>query len=148
MQLEPLLVSLGLSAYIPQLSEYRDALIRENAEALQNLTIAKDAERTDALTALSIQHAAEIADLRSAAVAAGAGVISVTPLQMRRALNASNLRDAVEAAVAAAPQDVRDAWEFATEIRRNDALLISLATALGKSDADLDILFQLAASFV
>lgn len=73
--------------------------------------------------------------------------VQVTPLQVRRALNASGLRDQVEAALTAAPQDARDAWEFATEIRRDDATLNAMATALGLTTTQVDDLFRLAASY-
>jgi hypothetical protein len=82
-----------------------------------------------------------------AAVEASDATGTVTPLQMRRALNAAGLRTAVEAAVAAASQDVRDAWEFATVIVRTDPLLTALAADLGKTEADLDALFAAAAQF-
>jgi len=71
----------------------------------------------------------------------------VTPWQMRRALNQLGLRAMVEAAVAAGDQDARDGWEFALEIRRDNPLLAGMAAALGMTDAQLDDLFRLAASF-
>lgn len=72
---------------------------------------------------------------------------SVTPWQMRRALNQLGLRSMVEAAVAAGDQDARDGWEFALEIRRDNPLLASMAQALGMTDVQLDDLFRLAAAF-
>ena len=60
---------------------------------------------------------------------------SVTRLQFRRALNTSGLRGIVEAALASAPQDARDAWDCATEVRRDDATLNAMAAALGLSPA-------------
>lgn len=72
---------------------------------------------------------------------------SVTPWQMRRALNQLGLRAMVEAAVAAGDQDARDGWEFALEIRRDNPLLAGMGAALGMTDAQLDDLFRLAASF-
>lgn len=71
---------------------------------------------------------------------------SVTPWQIRKALNALRLRDAVEAAVAAGSQDMKDGWEFATEVRRDDPLVVAMGAALGKSSKDLDELFALAAT--
>ena len=71
----------------------------------------------------------------------------VTPLQIRRALNASGMRGMVEAALAAAPQDARDAWDYATEVKRDDATLNAMATALGMTSAQIDGLFTLAASY-
>jgi hypothetical protein len=72
-------------------------------------------------------------------------VTQVTPLQMRRALNATELRAAVEAAVAAADQDARDAWQYASVIRRDDPILAAMAAALGKTPEEIDELFALAA---
>lgn len=72
---------------------------------------------------------------------------SVSPWQMRRALNQLGLRATVEAAVAVADQDTKDGWEFATEFRRDNALLGAMATNLNMSEQDLDDLFTLAASF-
>lgn len=70
---------------------------------------------------------------------------SCTPLQMRRALNAAGLRSSVEAAVADSPQDVKDAWDFASIILRDDPIIAGMAAALGKSSADVDALFIAAA---
>jgi hypothetical protein len=70
----------------------------------------------------------------------------VSPLQMRRALNAAGLRPAVEAAVAAADQEVQDAWDYATTIRRDHPLLASMATQLGLTEAQIDALFRAAAT--
>jgi hypothetical protein len=70
----------------------------------------------------------------------------VTPLQMRRALNAAGLRSTVEAAVAAADQETKDAWEFASTIRRDNALLAGMAVALGLTGAQVDDLFRAAAA--
>lgn len=71
----------------------------------------------------------------------------VTPLQIRRALNAAGLRSQVEAALVAAPQDARDAWDYATEIKRDDPTLDAMAAALGLSPTQIDGLFILAASY-
>ncbi len=71
---------------------------------------------------------------------------AVTPWQIRKALNALGLRAAVEAAVAAGPQDLKDGWEFATEVRRDDQLVVAMGAALGKSAKELDDLFALAAT--
>jgi hypothetical protein len=51
MQLEALCIQLGITQHIPALSEFRDALLRENAAALQALAAEKDAEKTAALAA-------------------------------------------------------------------------------------------------
>jgi hypothetical protein len=66
---------------------------------------------------------------------------------MRRALNQLGLRAMVEAAVADGDQDVKDGWEFALEIRRDNPLLAAMAGSLSMEESDLDNLFRLAASF-
>lgn len=70
--------------------------------------------------------------------------ISVTPWQIRKALNAVGLRASVEAAVAAADQTTQDAWQYATEFRRDNPLVNGVALALGKTEAELDAVFNLA----
>lgn len=71
----------------------------------------------------------------------------VSPWQMRRALNAANLRATVEAAVAAADQDTRDGWEYATTIKRDNAMITAMAAGLDFSTQQVDDLFILAASY-
>jgi hypothetical protein len=72
--------------------------------------------------------------------------VEVTPWQMRRALNAAGLRATVEAAVSAQDQDTRDGWEFATTIRRDNALINAMAPALSLTSEQVDDLFRAAAS--
>lgn len=72
--------------------------------------------------------------------------IIVTPWRFRKALNAEGLRSAVEAAIAAADQDTRDGYEFATEFRRHDPLVVTMGAALGKTSAQMDDFFTLAAT--
>ena len=66
---------------------------------------------------------------------------------MRRALTAAGLRSSVESAVAAADQGTKDAWEFATAIRRDHPLVVGMAGSLGLSDAEVDDIFRSAASY-
>lgn len=68
----------------------------------------------------------------------------VTPRQIRLALSAIGLRDAVEAYVNAADITVQDNWHYASEFVRDNALINGAATALGKTSADIDNLFALA----
>lgn len=72
---------------------------------------------------------------------------SVSPLQMRRALRQQGLTEAVAAYVAQQNADTQDAWEYAVEIRRDDALIASAARAMNKTDAQIDDLFRLALTF-
>ncbi len=73
-------------------------------------------------------------------------VPSLSPRQFRQALTALGLRAAVEAAIAAADQDTKDWYEYATSFEWNHSVLIAMATALGKTDADIDALFALGAT--
>jgi len=73
-------------------------------------------------------------------------VISVSPWQIRKALTVTNLRDSVEAAVAASDQNTRDAWQYATAFVRDDPLVIAMRESLGKTVEEIDALFELAAS--
>ena len=59
-------------------------------------------------------------------------ILSCTPWQIRKKLNKEGLREAVEAYVASeqATQDEKDAWEFATEFREDNPLLINAASML------------------
>ena len=73
--------------------------------------------------------------------------LSVTPWQIRKALNAVGLRDAVESAVATSTDiTVKDGWEFATEFREDDVFVISLGAAMGKTSAEMHGVFLLAKS--
>jgi hypothetical protein len=69
---------------------------------------------------------------------------AVTPWQIRKALNALGLRAAVEAAVKASDQNTQDAWQYATEFRRDNPLVTNIGLALGKTSEEVDALFELA----
>ena len=72
--------------------------------------------------------------------------IVVSPWQIRKALNATNLRESVELAVREADTATQDAWNYAQEFKRDDPLVINLGLALGKTEEALDSLFELANS--
>lgn len=74
------------------------------------------------------------------------GVQPLSPRQFRQALTAAGIRAAVEAAVAAADQDTKDWYGYATSFERNHTVLVAMATAMGKTDADIDALFALGAT--
>ena len=63
-------------------------------------------------------------------------ILSCSPWQIRKKLNKEGLREAVEAYVASeqATQDEKDAWEFATEFREDNPLLVNAASMLGIPD--------------
>lgn len=70
----------------------------------------------------------------------------VSPYQAREALRQAGLLSQVEAAIAAGNEADKIKWEYATEVKRDDALVSNMAAALNLSDADLDNLFTLANS--
>lgn len=75
---------------------------------------------------------------------------SISPRQLRQAMNRvpfgeSTLRNAVEAAVAAGDQDLKDWWEFSTEVERSDAQVVAMGKALGLDDDAMDALWREAA---
>ena len=63
-------------------------------------------------------------------------ILSCSPWQIRKKLNKEGLREAVESYVASeqASQDEKDAWEFATEFREDNPLLVNAASMLGIPD--------------
>jgi hypothetical protein len=77
-------------------------------------------------------------------------VVAVSPSQARLALLAAGKLDQVAPAIAAMPLEQRTAaqlkWEYASEVRRDDALVIALAAALSLSEQQIDELFAAAAA--
>lgn len=73
-------------------------------------------------------------------------VRAVTPRQIRWALSAFGLREAVESAVAASPQAIKDSWEFSTEFERDNPLIADMAAALSIPIEQVDQLFAYAAT--
>lgn len=71
--------------------------------------------------------------------------VSISPRQARLVLLAGGLLAAVEAAIAAMPAPEGDAarieWEYATEIRRDSALLEALGPQLGLTAEQIDQMF-------
>ena len=74
-----------------------------------------------------------------------APVAPVTPRQIRMALTRAGLRAAVEAAVAAGDQDIKDWYEYSTLFHRENPLVDEMATAIGQTPAQIDALWELAA---
>lgn len=109
---------------------------------------ASAAAKVDAEAALATAQA-RIAELEAQVgtpVAVPTPVTSVTPRQMRQALTQMGLRGPVEAAVAAADQDLQDWWEYSNAFERERPQVVAMAQALGVSDAQLDALWALAAT--
>lgn len=63
--------------------------------------------------------------------------------QVRKVLTQFNLRTAVEAGVAAANQNTKDAWAYAKEFQRDDPVLTGMAMALGLTKTQLDSMFDI-----
>jgi hypothetical protein len=72
--------------------------------------------------------------------------VLVTPWRARLALNASGQRAAIEAWIATQSQDVRDGWEYATEIRRDHPMIAAAVAAGVMTETQVDELFALAAT--
>jgi hypothetical protein len=69
---------------------------------------------------------------------------TVTMRQARLALHQGGLLTTVNAAIAAGAEADKITWEYATEVKRDDALVTNMATALNLTETDLDNLFTLA----
>ncbi len=70
---------------------------------------------------------------------------SVTPRQVRLLLLSQGLLDQVEAIIAASDKATQITWEFATEFRRDNPLLLALGYNLGLTDEQIDQFFIAAA---
>ena len=66
---------------------------------------------------------------------------SITPRQIRVQLTAIGKRQDIETIVASQSIDVQDWWEFSLEYRRDNELLISVASGLGITAEELDQFF-------
>lgn len=87
------------------------------------------------------------ADPDTAELEAARSLMAVTPRQARLALHQSGLLNAVEDYVADSTDlALKIEWAFATEIRRTWPPVVAFAQANEISDADLDALFELAAT--
>jgi len=70
----------------------------------------------------------------------------VSMRQARLALLQFGILEQVNTTIASGTDADKITWEYATEVRRNDALVQNMATALGLNEATLDSLFSLASS--
>ena len=71
---------------------------------------------------------------------------AVSPLQFRLALDQLGLRAAAQSYVSSAPQNVQDWWNFTASFQIGDAMLVSLASAIGQSPAQIAAAFRLAST--
>ena len=73
-------------------------------------------------------------------------IAPISPRQIRQALTRAGLRTAVEAAVAAGDQDLKDWYEFSTAFERLNPQVTAMGAALGQTSEQLDALWALGAS--
>lgn len=73
-------------------------------------------------------------------------IAPVSPRQIRQALTIAGIRAQVEAAVQAGDQDLKDWYEYSTTFERDNAQVTAMGQALGQTEAQLDALWQLAAT--
>jgi hypothetical protein len=71
---------------------------------------------------------------------------SISPRQFRQSLNHFGYRAAIEAAVAAADQDIKDWYEFAASFERTHAVVLSMAQSLGYTSDQLDAVWTFGGS--
>lgn len=69
--------------------------------------------------------------------------VSLTPRQFRQALTKANLRAMVEQMIGEATQDTKDWYEFATSFESRHPVVLQMAQAMGKTQADVDALFAM-----
>ncbi|WP_221795929.1 hypothetical protein [Aquisediminimonas sediminicola] len=72
--------------------------------------------------------------------------LSVTPLQIRKALRQIGIKAQVDQYLATLAEDVVEEWEYATEVLRDNPTLLTASAALGMTEAQADDLFRLAAT--
>jgi len=75
---------------------------------------------------------------------ASRAAMSCTSGQFRIALNQLGLRSTVEQAILAADQNTKDMWWHFTTYKRLHPAVVGIATALGKTDVEVDAIFELA----
>ena len=94
------------------------------------------------------EEATALAAYEAKAIQAWREQTTCTPFQGRIALSNSGLLANVEAAVAAADEKTKVAWEYALEWKRNSPMIATLGAALSLTDAEIDDLFKAASQIV
>lgn len=80
----------------------------------------------------------------AAELAAWRASLSVTPLQIRRALRSLGLFEGFNNYLASAPEEVVEEWEYAVQIDRNNEVIVKGVLELGMSEETVDDVFKLA----
>lgn len=73
--------------------------------------------------------------------------MAVGPLQIRKALRATEQLSLVQEYMATASEEVKEAWDYASVFERTDSTVLEVQQVLNVSDDELDSLFELAATF-
>lgn len=84
---------------------------------------------------------------REAELAAWRNSTSCGPLQFRRALRALGLMQVIKEYMQTAPEEVQEAWEYASVFNRMDPLVVAMQTEMAKTDDEVDALFRLALTY-
>jgi len=140
----------ALLAQIATLTAERDAARTIRTSVRTALGLPEDAtdEQITAAVTAAHQAVARVAELEAQIAAQQPSAVRVTPYQARRALRDAGLLAQVEAIVAAAQadSDIRLAWDWAVEWRRDSEMIAQLGAALGLSAEQIDALFASAAA--
>ena len=75
---------------------------------------------------------------------APAQIPKVEVISMRQArlqLLSMNLLEVVNSAIISMPQSAQIEWEYSTEVKRDNALVLGVQSTLGMSDSDMDLFF-------
>lgn len=68
---------------------------------------------------------------------------SITPLQARKALRITGLKNSVDNYISSLSEEKKEEWEYAIEIRRDNEIVLAGAQQLGITSEQLDNLFIL-----
>ena len=105
-------------------------------------------ERIKILDAELEQARADLDELQTTSISADSAPMSVVRnMQLRKAINAAGLRDAIEHYLKTAPYDDRDSWEWKEFISIDAPEIIAACDALGVSNDQRAALFEAAAAY-
>lgn len=85
-------------------------------------------------------------EISAAAASVPITVAIVSPRQARLALLSAGLLEQAEAAIRSGSKADQISWDYATEFRRDDPLLVSIGSALNLTSDQIDVLFKYAAT--
>lgn len=139
-----------IESYIDMAGKYVvRCVIDENESAFFTFTEnPSDAELDRRVEIYQLQK--QLAELTNTPVQedAVAQIMSISPRQFDRACLALGLYEQIQGMKQYMTTEQRIDFERATEYRRDNQTLIEMAYAMGKTDADIDAVFALGATFV